>query len=135
MSSIERITGAELAEIVKSDQKPWKDYLVVDVRDGDYRGGNIKGSYNLPSMKFKSGVDDLISKTNGVPKVIFHCKFSQERGPVAAGIYDARRILQETDGYRDQQVYVLQGGFNTFATTYKDDPLLVENWDENAVIW
>lgn len=55
------------------------DYLVVDVRDGDWKGGNIKGSYNLPSLKFQSGVDDLISKTKGVPVVVFHCKFSQER--------------------------------------------------------
>ncbi|KAF9241166.1 Rhodanese-like domain-containing protein, partial [Melanogaster broomeanus] len=111
------------------------DYLVVDVRDSDWKGGNIKGSHNLPSLKFQSGVDDLLSKCKGVPMVIFHCRFSQERGPVAAGMYDARRTLQEADEYKNQQVYVLQGGFNTFAETYKDDPLLVENWRDNVVIW
>ncbi|KIJ17806.1 hypothetical protein PAXINDRAFT_9748 [Paxillus involutus ATCC 200175] len=111
------------------------DYLVVDVRDSDWKGGNIKGSHNLPSLKFQAGVDNLISKTKDVPMVIFHCKFSQERGPVAAAIYDARRALKEADGYKNQQVYVLQGGFNTFATTHKNDPRLVENWDENVVIW
>jgi len=128
------ITSVELASIVKS-KKPWQDYLVVDVRDSDWKGGNIKGSYNLPSLKFQSGVDGFLSKTKSVPMVVFHCKFSQERGPVAAGLYDARRALQEAEEYKNQQVYVLQGGFNTFATAFKDDPLLVENWDENVVIW
>ncbi|KAH0832078.1 Rhodanese-like domain-containing protein, partial [Lanmaoa asiatica] len=126
----------ELASIVKSDKKPWQgNYLVVDVRDSDWKGGNIKGSHNLPSLKFQSGVNELISKTKGVPMVVFHCKYSQERGPVAAGIYDAKRSLQEAEEYKNQQVYVLQGGFNTFATKFKDDPLLVENWNENTVIW
>ncbi|KAF9221608.1 Rhodanese-like protein [Gyrodon lividus] len=135
-AALPRITGAELANIVKTDKNlPWQDYLIVDVRDSDWKGGNIKGSYNLPSLKFQSGVDDLISKTKVVPMIIFHCKFSQERGPVAAAIYDARRTLQEADEYKNQRVYVLHGGFNTFAATYKDDPLLVENWDENAVVW
>ncbi|KAF8551682.1 hypothetical protein OG21DRAFT_1512447 [Imleria badia] len=80
------ITSTELASIVKSDKKPWQDYLVVDVRDSDWKGGNIKGSYHLPSLKFHSGIDELISKTKGVPMIVFHCKFSQERGPVAAGV-------------------------------------------------
>jgi len=133
--SIPRITSNELAHIVKSDKQPWQDYLVIDVRDSDWKGGNIKGSYNLPSLKFQSGVDELISKIKGVPMVIFHCKFSQERGPNAAGMYDAKRALQEAEEYKNQKVYVLQGGFNTFATSFKGDPLLVENWDENAIIW
>ncbi|KAG8214622.1 hypothetical protein J3R82DRAFT_9698, partial [Butyriboletus roseoflavus] len=145
----------ELASIVKSDKKPWQgNYLVVDVRDSDWRGGNIKGSHNLPSLKFQSGVDKLISRTKDVPMVIFHCKYSQERyiffsesasifdlidicdsGPVAAARYDAKRSLQEAEEYKNQQVYVLQEGFNMFAAKFKNDPLLVENWDENAVIW
>ncbi|KAG9315751.1 Rhodanese-like domain-containing protein [Chiua virens] len=120
--SIPRITSADLADIIKSDKKPWQDYLVVDVRDSDWKGGNIKGSYNLPSQKFQAGVDELISKTKDVPEVIFHCKFSQERGPNAALIYNGRRLLQEADEYKNQQVYVLQGGFNTFANRFKVIP-------------
>ncbi|KAJ7625317.1 hypothetical protein DFH06DRAFT_1229136 [Mycena polygramma] len=36
------ISGDELAEIIKSDKVAHQDYLVVDVRDDDYAGGNIK---------------------------------------------------------------------------------------------
>ncbi|KAF8442892.1 hypothetical protein L210DRAFT_862015, partial [Boletus edulis BED1] len=128
----------ELASIVKSDKKPWQGksyYLVVDVRDSDWKGGNITGSHNLPSMKFQGGVDELISRTKGVSIIVFHCKFSQERYGFVLQIYNAKRALQEAEEYKNQQVYVLQGGFNTFAAAFKNDPLLVENWDENVVIW
>jgi len=133
--SIPLITSTELASIVKSDKKPWQDYLIVDVRDSDWKGGNIKGSYHLPSLKFESRVDELVYKTKNIPVVVFHCKFSQQRGPDAARLYDAKRSCQEGEEHKNQKVYVLQGGFCTFGDLFKDDPTLVENWDENVVFW
>jgi rhodanese-related sulfurtransferase len=72
-------TRQELAAIIKGDKVADKDYLVVDVRDDDYVGGNIKSSYNLPSRVFTKNVDELVRKTKDVPVVIFHCALSQER--------------------------------------------------------
>lgn len=70
----------DLASIIKSSDKiAGKDYIVVDVRDDDYVGGNIKNSHNLPSYVFSKNVDDLVRKTKDVPMVIFHCALSQER--------------------------------------------------------
>jgi Cdc25 family phosphatase len=69
----------ELAEIMKSDKVPGKDYLVVDVRDDDYAGGNIKNSFNQPSAEFLMNVDRLVQRTKDVPLVIFHCSLSQMR--------------------------------------------------------
>jgi len=69
----------ELAEIMKSGKKPNKDFLVVDVRDDDYAGGNIKSSLNLPSNEFLMNVDGLVKKANDIPVVIFHCALSQAR--------------------------------------------------------
>lgn len=69
----------ELVEIIKSDKQPRKDYLVVDVRDDDYRGGHIKGSHNVPSQFFYAGVDKLVKETKDVPMIIFHCALSQSR--------------------------------------------------------
>lgn len=69
----------ELADMIKSDKIPSQDYLVVDVRDDDYHGGNIKGSLNLPSREFLMNVDGLVKKTKDVPIVIFHCSLSQVR--------------------------------------------------------
>ena len=73
------MTSDELAAIIKSDKKSMKDYAVVDVRDDDFRGGNVKGCINTPSGTFFNSVDDLVEKTKDVPLLIFHCALSQER--------------------------------------------------------
>ncbi|THH15851.1 hypothetical protein EW146_g4691 [Bondarzewia mesenterica] len=117
-----------------SDKVPHKDYLVIDVRDDDFVGGNIKDCHNLPSHKFHSGVDELIKQTKDVPTVIFHCALSQQRGPKAAQIYaETRDNLQREGQDKSHQVFVLRGGFTEFQEKFKDDPLLVENYD--ATFW
>lgn len=64
---------------MKSDKVAKKDFIVVDVRDDDYSGGNIKGSLNQPSDEFLTNVDTLVKNTKEVPLVIFHCTLSQVR--------------------------------------------------------
>lgn len=64
---------------MKSDKVPKKDFVVVDVRDDDYEGGNIKGSMNYPSKEFLTNVDGLVKETKEVPLVIFHCSLSKVR--------------------------------------------------------
>ncbi|RXW22473.1 hypothetical protein EST38_g3370 [Candolleomyces aberdarensis] len=122
------LTADELAAIIKSSDKvAEKDYLVVDVRDDDFVGGNIVGCHNQPSGKFMLHVHDLARKTKDVPLVIFHCALSQVRGPKAARIYnETRRNLFPEDNY---EVAVLREGFTTFQAKYKDDPVLVEKWE------
>ena len=53
--------------------------MVVDVRDDDYIGGNIKGAVNCPSFSFEDDVDKLVEKTKDVKTVVFHCALSQQR--------------------------------------------------------
>ena len=69
-----------------SSKTPLKDYIVIDVRDDDYRGGNIKGARNSPSALFHANVDELVKSTKDVPTVVFHCMLSQQRGPKAAQV-------------------------------------------------
>lgn len=69
----------ELAAIIKSDQIPLKHYLVIDVRDDDYAGGNILKVQNWPSRRFERKVHELVENTKDINTVIFHCSFSQER--------------------------------------------------------
>jgi len=127
---VKYITGHELAAIIKSDQVPLKDYLVVDVRDDDYLGGHIVKGQNWPSHNFMWKVDELVEKTKNVKVVIFHCAFSQERGPKAARIYENKLQAQGTDNLHE--VLVLRGGFSKFQAKFKDDATLVENWDKNV---
>jgi hypothetical protein len=75
----------ELAAIVKS-KKANEEYVVVDVRDDDFRGGNIVGAHNAPSRSFSDAVTTLAEDTRNVPLVVFHCMLSKERGPRAARV-------------------------------------------------
>ena len=69
----------DLSKIIKSGKRPGKDYLVVDVRDSDFIGGNIPNCRNVSSVTFSDKLDSLIRDTKSVPKVIFHCALSQSR--------------------------------------------------------
>jgi Cdc25 family phosphatase len=66
--------------LIKTEKVAHKDYLVVDVRNEDFAGGNIKNCLNQPAGDlFRSSVDDLVERTKDVPLVIFHCALSQQR--------------------------------------------------------
>ncbi|EAU85771.2 hypothetical protein CC1G_04988 [Coprinopsis cinerea okayama7 len=125
---VKYITGDELAALMKDDTKQAKkDFLVVDVRDDDFIGGNIVGCLNKPSGEFLNTVDELVKDTKDVPLVIFHCALSQVRGPKAARIYkETRENLLGPN--QSQEIAVLREGFTQFQVKYKDDPDLVENY-------
>ncbi|KAG8682157.1 hypothetical protein FRC08_015151 [Ceratobasidium sp. 394] len=133
-SSFRYISPAELSELMKSDKKPMTDYVVVDVRDDDFSGGNIVGCVRAPSNTYLTTVDELVmTKTKDVPKLIFHCALSQLRGPKAARIYAETRNNRLNPGETSQQeIFVLRGGFTTFQALFKNDPALVEKWDKEV---
>lgn len=70
------ISPQQLEALIKSKSH---DFLVVDVRDDDYRGGNIKGGINIPSEQFLRKLHKLIDDTRHLSKIIFHCAYSQQR--------------------------------------------------------
>lgn len=80
----------DLFKIIKSDKRPGKDYLVVDVRDSDFIGGHILNCRNEPSRTFLDTLDDLVRDTEDVPQVIFHCALSQSRSVTARILYELR---------------------------------------------
>jgi len=124
------IDSDQLADIIKGKGVPMKDYIVVDVRDDDYAGGNIKGCINQPSNGFLGSVDQLVKKTQDVSLVIFHCALSQMRGPKAARIYEetCQNLLVD----KCPRVAVLRDGFSGFQAKFKDDLNLIENWDKDV---
>ncbi|CAB4405521.1 unnamed protein product [Rhizophagus irregularis] len=130
--SDEFIKPSELVEIIKDTTKvPGKDYLVVDVRDDDYEGGNIPNSINSPSKKFHDDVNDLISKYNQVPRIVFTCALSQVRGPKCARIF--KEVTENTKKTgTNQKVQVLQGGISEWQSQNKADPKLIENYDPDC---
>jgi len=115
--------------------------VIVDVRDDDFKGGNIKDCFHLPSQDFQDNVGGLAMKLKGVPKVIFHCALSQARGPKCARIYsetldalsekvDTEESVSKPQQPEEQEILVLRNGFTGFQDAYKNDPDLVENFDQ-----
>ncbi|TIA89249.1 hypothetical protein E3P99_02166 [Wallemia hederae] len=113
-------------EILNHIGKP-AELTVVDVRDADFLGGNIKGAKNVPSNDFLDSVHELVKQNESVPRVVFHCALSQARGPKAARIYAESRQELLPDA-KEQEIMVLRGGFTQFQAKYGTDKDLVENY-------
>ena len=70
-----------------------KDVVVIDVRTRmEYGEGHIKGAKHMPSDFWydTSFVDNVVESTMGIKRVVFHCAYSQQRGPKCARIFRER---------------------------------------------
>ncbi|KAJ2616623.1 Cdc25 phosphatase Ibp1 [Coemansia sp. RSA 1365] len=133
------ITAVELAKLVRDKKKkPRVDYLIVDVRDEDYKVGHIPGAVNIPSHNMYLRAGELIKNYKHVPLVVFHCALSQQRGPKSARIY--REIVQErlkispaNDPLAKQRIQILEKGFIGWAEKFLDtEPSLIEDFDRES---
>ena len=62
---------------------------VVDVRDSDFRAARtgrlkIRGAWHAPACELRSDAAPLVEALRGADTVVFHCMFSQQRGPACA---------------------------------------------------
>ncbi|ORZ40024.1 Rhodanese-like domain-containing protein [Catenaria anguillulae PL171] len=113
-----RIQVADLLTLVRDPTLvPGKDYLVVDVRDADYKDNKIRGSLNVPS---KSLADPNVAKAKAqqlanIPKLIFHCGQSQHRAPNAA-----KNLIHAMPKDATAEVLVLTGGIVAWREQHGD---------------
>ncbi|GAB5585308.1 Cdc25 phosphatase Ibp1 [Umbelopsis nana] len=64
------VNDSEIIKLLRDKTKvPRKDYVIIDVRDHDFEGGNIPGSVNVPSQHFIDSVQKLIEEYKNVPQV------------------------------------------------------------------
>ena len=84
-TSTSYIQPNELESLIKDEASRTK-LVIVDVRDDDFKGGNIKGAINIPMHNFEhdQSIDELIKKVSSAETVVFHCYKSQQRGPFCA---------------------------------------------------
>lgn len=113
------------AEEVGKVLSPAADTLVVDVRESDRAGGHIKGSCHIPAPQIQADASRFVHLADGKKRVIFHCMYSQVRGPSCATLFQ-KALQSRAQAQQDQhassgaqhnqaEVYVLAGGFNSFA--------------------
>ena len=96
---------------------------VVDVREGDFKrtGTKIRGAVNVPAYQIRAdGGRGLVEMLRCEPIVVFHCMYSQQRGPSSALIYLRAAAAAGAEQQR-QEVYVLRGGFDGFFRQYAAD--------------
>ncbi|GAX80386.1 hypothetical protein CEUSTIGMA_g7825.t1 [Chlamydomonas eustigma] len=132
---ISYIEPQQLAEFLRNQEK--QHTLVVDVRGEDFQGGHIKGATNIDSQGFSQDVavdtfiDQYLTSSGTVKRVVFHCMFSQQRGPRCANRVAKR--LQERSQTESAQLLVLRGGFVQFVRMYGAEHDLVE--DVDMAVW
>jgi len=100
----------------------FSEFVIIDCRYWyEYEGGHIKGALNLNQKKYIKKYFDQIHKNrqekNGRRAIIFHCEYSQHRGPELCKYFRAldREANAHCYPYLDvEEVHVMRGGYRAF---------------------
>lgn len=146
-----RISASTLKSWMDNPQQP---FVVIDVRDHDAFGvsilsyaltliksfliantlflskspinsffqGHIRHSINIPAANFVPSLPSLSSSLCNTKRVVFHCQLSQSRGPACAMAY----LRHISHIFPNQEIFILDGGFNEWARLYGRDPRYTE---------
>jgi rhodanese-related sulfurtransferase len=149
MTSITFVEPSDLATILRLQQEHDSKPLtrILDVRDDDFAGGHIKGCIHIPCWDLLSpqplpskgtdaspvtALDMFIEQyctTEETERIVCHCYFSQQRGPmVARRIAERLEQLQESGRFiQPGDVWVLKHGWRRFGRLYGAEDDLVED--------
>eukprot|EP00603_Paraphysomonas_imperforata_P015956 CAMPEP_0114484432 /NCGR_PEP_ID=MMETSP0104-20121206/19412_1 /TAXON_ID=37642 ORGANISM="Paraphysomonas imperforata, Strain PA2" /NCGR_SAMPLE_ID=MMETSP0104 /ASSEMBLY_ACC=CAM_ASM_000202 /LENGTH=141 /DNA_ID=CAMNT_0001660483 /DNA_START=1 /DNA_END=426 /DNA_ORIENTATION=+ len=113
------IETSELLSLLKARRS---DVAIIDVRTDDFAGGHISGALNIPVDEFECDdtIDEILSThiTEKKEYIVFHCMFSQMRGPFCAKRYSAaksRRCGSDDDCDNSlPQIKILRGGYKAW---------------------
>lgn len=119
--TVPRITVDTMKDILNGKYKRFFNKVhVIDCRfPYEYDGGHLPGAININSpLKL---FDKFFEKPNEREVIIFHCEFSQSRGPKIAELFrDHDREINKNRYpflyYPD--VYILDGGYKSFYETF-----------------
>lgn len=101
------IEGEELLRMLQNDAQR-QTITVVDVRDEDRELGWIPGSVNLPSCELTDEqLVKLVQTHTTTSLFVFHCMFSQQRGPRARAMFESLAIAKPRS-------VILRGGYGTW---------------------
>lgn len=108
--------------------------IVVDCRDrGEiYADGCIRSSCHMPCSVFEDDdsadiqVERLLTSVAHSPRpvFVFHCAFSQQRGPFCAQRFLSRCSVRDDMDDRLPNVYVLNGGFSNWCRLARENELV-----------
>jgi len=125
------VDSSEVVALLRDKTKtPGKDFVIVDVREVDFKYGNIPSAINIHAADMLEAPEKQLDKIleNKPQTVIFHCALSQVRGPKSANAF--AQALKNVPGPKPD-VVVLRGGFNEWQKQHRETDL-VENLDAAA---
>ena len=102
------ITANELYTLLQTNNRSTSPVIVIDVRDEDIEGGQIKSAINIPCSDFLDNVERYAEKYKEADLVVFHCALSQVRGPKCYNAY-SRYTCNGA---------ILRGGFETWRELF-----------------
>lgn len=94
--------------------------LIVDCRyPYEYAGGHIRGAVNVPVLDLRARLQALLYPVAAAARTIllFHCEFSQQRGPrvmEAVRALDREHNLAQYPRLDYDQLYLIHGGYVLF---------------------
>ncbi|KAH8888950.1 Rhodanese-like protein [Thozetella sp. PMI_491] len=108
-----------------------KDFVLIDVRRDDHKGGTIRGSINLPAQSLWPSIPTIyqIFKAAGVRKVIWYCGSSGGRGTRTGGWF-ADHIADQKD--KTMESLILVGGIKGWVKTGGEYLQWMDEFDEGA---
>ncbi|KAK2764555.1 hypothetical protein FQN54_009250 [Arachnomyces sp. PD_36] len=125
------ILASELRARFLAGQKPGQDFILIDLRGSDFRGGTIHGSFNIPMQSVAFALPSLYSLASaaGVPDVIWYCGSSCGRGLRGAALF-ADYVKEQ--GSSTPRSMVLKGGINGWVESGKEYTDLIDGYEAEA---
>eukprot|EP00746_Dinoflagellata_sp_MGD_P022683 gnl/MRDRNA2_/MRDRNA2_15308_c0_seq1.p1 gnl/MRDRNA2_/MRDRNA2_15308_c0~~gnl/MRDRNA2_/MRDRNA2_15308_c0_seq1.p1 ORF type:complete len:166 (+),score=29.58 gnl/MRDRNA2_/MRDRNA2_15308_c0_seq1:200-697(+) len=126
----------------KSQAAPPCAFMVVDVRGRDHIGGHIPGSLHMPSTSIvckQAWCQELarvVVEFHQMARVdacivVFHCMYSEIRGPERAELFQTFLRSQDLEEFQEIQVMLLDGGFHSWLNMYyMSNPEMIEDLDQ-----
>lgn len=121
--AVPRITGRTLVDMLSGVYDEFFESLfIVDCRyDYEYNGGHIQGAVNINRPEDLK--DAFFEEIYPNATIVFHCEFSQNRGPDMAAIFRSFDRELNTDRYPElyyPNIYILDGGYRRFYAEYQE---------------
>lgn len=139
-----RIDPEKLASLLSNPMShSYEMVIVIDVRfEYEYIGGHIIGSKNITNIKGLKDLFNMYQRRNIC--LVFHCEFSQDRGPEMLSFFrnlDRVKNLTNYPTLSYPNIFLLNGGFRDFHQKYPElcigsyTPMRDENHVKNGDLY
>lgn len=134
--SYTKISPSDLLDFLKS-----LNILLIDVRDDDFLGGNIKNSIHLPAYTFEEEgikkleelLDTKLEESSdgklGIDGIVFLSMYTSNRAPNCSSFFS--QWMENKYGERICDLYVLTSGFHAVLKEWGKNSELIENYDSS----